>query len=78
VLDRDGAGRACEPLPYKWYRGRKMKVTYPLMGDPFTLCLFSQSIDETIKEEELKKKKQISINGSKNYYFARNISQCPV
>ena len=42
------------------------------------ICLFSQSIDETIKEEELREINQISINGSKNYYFARNISLCPV
>lgn len=41
------------------------------------ICLYSQSMDETINEEELKEINRIAINGSKNYYFARNISQCP-
>jgi hypothetical protein len=41
-------------------------------------CLFSQSLDETIDEKELKEINKILIGGSKNYYFGRNISKCLV
>jgi hypothetical protein len=42
-----------------------------------TLCFFSQSENDTIDETELAKINALSISGSKEYYFARDLSKCP-
>lgn len=42
-----------------------------------SLCFFSQSEDDEINKEEVTKINKIAVESSRNYYFSRELTECP-